>query len=64
LSVFSAKSTPFDIMVSASGGPSAIACGVSTGHQHNKMDLDPASSSMDNFKTPELTKENGFRRMG
>ena len=48
----------------ASGGPSAVASGVSTGHQHNRMDLDPASSSVDNFKTPELTKENGLEEDG
>ncbi|ONM27323.1 Nodulin homeobox [Zea mays] len=47
-----------------SGGPSAVASGVSTGHQHNRMDLDPASSSVDNFKTPELTKENGLEEDG
>lgn len=44
-----------------SGGSSVVASGVSTGHQRSKMDLDPASSSVDNFKTPELTKENGLQ---
>ena len=48
----------------ASGDPSAVASGVSTRHQHNRMDLDPASSSVDNFKTPELTKENGLEEDG
>ena len=48
----------------ASGGPLAVASGVSTGQQHNRMDLDPASSSVDNFKTPELTKENGLEEDG
>jgi hypothetical protein len=51
-------------MVSASGGPSAVACGVSTGQQHNRMNPDPASTGMDNFKTPELTKENGLQEDG
>jgi hypothetical protein len=44
-----------------SGGSLVVASGVSTGHQRSKMDLDPASSSVDNFKTPELTKENGLQ---
>uniref|UniRef100_A0A804MVW9 Nodulin homeobox homeobox-like domain-containing protein n=2 Tax=Zea mays TaxID=4577 RepID=A0A804MVW9_MAIZE len=48
----------------ASGCPSAVASGVSTRYQHNRMDLDPASSSVDNFKTPELTKENGLEEDG
>ncbi|KAL5678736.1 hypothetical protein ACJX0J_014867, partial [Zea mays] len=48
----------------ASGCPSDVASGVSTRHQHNRMDLDPASSSVDNFKTPELTKENGLEEDG
>ncbi|AQK48716.1 Putative homeodomain-like transcription factor superfamily protein [Zea mays] len=45
----------------ASGGSSAVTSVVSTGHQRSKMDLDPASGSVDNFKTPELTKENGLQ---
>ncbi|XP_066337448.1 nodulin homeobox-like isoform X2 [Miscanthus floridulus] len=44
-----------------SGGSSVVTSGVSTGLQRSKMDLDPASSSVDNFKTPELTKENGLQ---
>uniref|UniRef100_A0A804MVW6 Uncharacterized protein n=1 Tax=Zea mays TaxID=4577 RepID=A0A804MVW6_MAIZE len=45
----------------ASGDPSAVASGVSTGHQHNRMDLDPASSNVDNFKTSEFTKKNDLQ---
>jgi hypothetical protein len=45
----------------ASAGFSTISSGVSTGHQRSKMDLDPASSSVDHFKTPELSKENGLQ---
>ncbi|KAJ1276605.1 hypothetical protein BS78_05G227600 [Paspalum vaginatum] len=42
----------------ASAGYSAT--GVNTGHQRGKMDLDPASSSVDHSKTPESTKESSL----
>jgi hypothetical protein len=52
-------------MVSASGGPSAVACGDSTGQQNNRKNFDPASTGMDKFKTPELSKAKMVsRRMG
>lgn len=47
--------------VARTASSSAVTYSVSTGHQRSKMDLDPASTSVDNFKTPELTKENGLQ---
>ncbi|KAK8448113.1 hypothetical protein SEVIR_8G226500v4 [Setaria viridis] len=45
----------------ASAGFSAVSSGVNTGYQRSKMDLDPASSTVDHFKTPELSKESGLQ---
>ncbi|KAF8672999.1 hypothetical protein HU200_049070 [Digitaria exilis] len=45
----------------ASSGFSSVSTGVNTGHQRSKMDNDAASSSVDHFKTPELTKESGLQ---
>nr|CAB3490449.1 unnamed protein product [Digitaria exilis] len=45
----------------ASSGFSSVSTGVNTGHQRSKMDNDSASSSVDHFKTPELTKESGLQ---
>jgi hypothetical protein len=45
----------------ASAGLSAVSSGVNSGHQRSKMDLDPASSNADHFKTPELSKESGLQ---
>jgi hypothetical protein len=44
-----------------SAGYTAVSDAVNTGHQHIKMDLDPASSSAEYFKTPELAKESGLQ---
>ncbi|CAO2142588.1 unnamed protein product [Urochloa humidicola] len=44
----------------ASAGISAVSSGVNTVHQRTKMDLDPASGTVDHFKTPELSKESGL----
>jgi len=45
----------------ANAGFSSISSGVNTGHQRSKMDLDPASSSVDHFKTSELSKESSLQ---
>ncbi|CAN6381931.1 unnamed protein product [Urochloa humidicola] len=45
----------------ASAGFSTVSSGVNTGHQRTKMDLDPTSSTVDHFKTPELSKESGLQ---
>ncbi|XP_062230975.1 nodulin homeobox isoform X2 [Phragmites australis] len=42
-------------------GYPGVALAVNTGHQRSKMDLDPASSSVEHFKTPELTKESDLQ---
>lgn len=44
-----------------SAGYVAVSNSISTGNQHIKMDLDPASSSVEHFKTPEVTKESGLQ---
>ncbi|KAL6907871.1 hypothetical protein ACP4OV_002041 [Aristida adscensionis] len=45
----------------ASAGYSAVATAANSGHQRSKMDLDPASSSVEHFRTPEFTKEGGLQ---
>ncbi|GJN25745.1 hypothetical protein PR202_gb13612 [Eleusine coracana subsp. coracana] len=44
-----------------SAGNMAVSNAINTGLQRISMDLDPASGSVEHFKTPELTKENGLQ---
>jgi cellulose biosynthesis protein BcsQ len=44
-----------------SAGHTAVSNAVNTEHQRITIDLDPASSSAEHFKTPELVKESGLQ---